>query len=402
MRSVKGPRVLRKRLLTAGVAFSCLSLALVPNAAAAASPVQLGSLRETTNQYPSSLQGSFSFYSGADTNIATLWQRTIIPAFNRLYPHIKINYVLSEHGANDVATLDRVAVAVKDHRPSGYALLESGTNAVELGARQGLFIPVTTTAIPNSANVPKAEMVVVNYDAVPYRGSKVVLAYNSKSVPNPPKTLAQLISWIGSHPGKFAYCNPTGGGSGQYFIEDVLDSYMSPAAVARLAFSDVPALEKGWAPGMAELHKLNADVYGSGTYPTGNTQVLALLASGAAEMATVWSDQGTQALKDGQLPSSVKLGEVTPPFAGSPVYLGVPRYTPQDQVRLVDAFLNFVLSVPVQTDIVKTVDGFPGVSLNVMPQSVRSEFGQLGQAEALPYSADVVSDMERVWQQDVP
>ncbi|MGC8627562.1 MAG: extracellular solute-binding protein [Acidimicrobiales bacterium] len=402
MTTLKGPRVLRRGLLAAGAALSCLCLPLVPGAAAVASPVQLSPLRQATNQYPSSLQGSFSFYSGADTNIATLWQRIIIPAFNRTYPHIKINYVLSEHGANDVATLDRVAVAVKDHRASGYALLESGTNAVELGARQGLFIPVTTAAVPNSANVPKAEMAVVNYDAVPYRGSKVVLAYNSKFVPNPPKTLSELISWIVSHPGKFAYCNPTGGGSGQYFIEDVLDSYMSPAAVAKLAFSDVPALEKQWAPGMAELHKLNADVYGNGTYPTGNTQVLALLASGAAEMATVWSDQGTQALKDGQLPSSVKLGEITPPFAGSPVYLGVPRYTPQGQVRLVDAFLNFVLSVPVQTDIVKTVDGFPGVSLAVMPQSVRSEFGQLGQAEALPYSADVVSDMERVWQQDVP
>jgi len=356
----------------------------------------------STNPYPKSLHGSFAFYSGADVNIQALWQNILIPSFERAYPHVTVDYVFSEHGASDITTLDRVAQAVKDKQPSGYALLESATNAVELAARSKLFIPVTAKAIPNSANVPAAASQVVGGDAVPYRGSKVVLAYNSATVTNPPTTLDGLVSWIEAHPGKFAYCNPADGGSGAYFVENVLDSKMPASAVQTLAFNDDTALESDWKPGMSLLHQLNADVYGNGTYPTGNTQVLSLLGSGAVQMATVWSDQGTQALQDGQLPSTVKLVDISPAFPGSPVYLGVPKYTPPHQVTLVDAFLNFVLSVPQQAKIVKKVAGFPAIAVTLMTPTVKSEFTPLGEAESLPYSANIGSDMNKAWQEEVP
>ncbi len=395
--------VKRRRLLVgAGAAVSCLTLSVGFGAGVSAAAGRQAHAKAHANPYPKSLHGGFAFYSGGDTNVEQLWQDVLIPSFNRAYPHIKINYVFSEHGTNDVTTLDRVAQAVKNHQSSGFALLESATNAVELAARQRLFIPVTTKAIPNSANVPSASMAVVKNDAVPYRGSKVVLAYNSATVKNPPKTLAQLLSWIKANPGKFAYCNPSGGGSGQYFIEDVLNQYLSKSAVNTLAFNHATSLEAGWSKGMAVLHSLNSDVYGNGTYPAGNTQVLTLLGSGAVQMAVVWSDQSTSALQDGQLPKSVKLTDITPAFAGSPVYLGVPKYTPKNQVRLVDAFLNFILSVPQQAKVVKRLAGFPAIKVSLMTATVKSEFTALGEAESLPYSAQVVSDMERVWQQDVP
>jgi len=399
----------RRFALACTVPASFLALSVGLGAGASASTHQPAKVASHTavahhDRYPSSLGGSFSFYSGGDTNIVQLWEQILIPSFERAYPHIKINYINSPHGDADITTLDRVAQAEKEHKASGYALLESATNAVELAARQGLFIPVTTKNIPNSANVPKSSMQVVDYDAVPYRGSKVVLAYNSKTVSDPPKTLSQLITWIKAHPGEFAYCNPTDGGSGQYFVEDVLDSKMPASAVQTLAFNDDTALESDWAPGMALLHSLNGDMYGSGTYPTGNTQVLSLLQSGAVQMATVWSDQSTQALADGQLPKSVKLTDITPAFAGSPVYLGVPKYTPKNQVILVDAFLNFVLSVPQQAKIVKKIAGFPAINLNLMTSTVKGEFGSIGldSTESLPYSANIDSDMQRIWQQDVP
>lgn len=348
------------------------------------------------------LSGSFAFYSGADTNIENLWTQILIPSFERAYPHVHIDYVYSEHGANDVTTLERVALAEKDHRPSGYALLESATNAVELGARDGLFIPVTSKLIPNSVNVPQEDLSVVKYDAIPYRGSKVVLAYNSNYVKSPPTTLNGIISWIQAHPGQFAYNNPADGGSGQYFVEAVLNKYMPASAVNTLAYHYQPSLENLWAPGMAELHKLGADVYGNGTYPNGNVEVLSLLASGAVHMATVWSDQSLAALRTGGLPKSVKVLDPNPPFAGSPVYLGIPKYTPKNQERLVDAFLNFVLSVPQQAKVVKAVSGFPAIKTNLMTATVKGDFTAIGTTFGEPYAAQVFSDMDRIWQQDVP
>ncbi len=367
-------------------------------------PIPTASASSAPKPNLSTLSGSFSFYSGGDTNVEALWQDDLIPAFNKKYPNIHVKYVFDEHGTDDTTTLARIAEAVKDHRASGYALVESATNAVELGARQNLFIPVTTKAIPNAAKVPPSYMQVVDGDAVPYRGSKVVLAYNTKTVKTPPKTISQLLSWVQAHPGQFAYCEPSGGGSGSYFVQDVLDSYMRQSAVTKLAFTDAKALEKDWAPGLAELHKLNSDMYGNGTYPTGNTQVVSLIASGAVQMATVWSDQGTQAVLDRQFPKSVKLTDINPPFAGSPVYLGVPRYTPENERPLVDAFLNFVLSAQSQSTVVTKLAGFPGISLLSLGGKARSEFSELGSAsrESLPYSADVSSDLNRIWQEQVP
>jgi len=396
----------RRHLVTTGAAVSCFSIALSLGVGASASTLaQRHSAKAKgaiANPYPSSLRGSFAFYSGGDTNVASLWQNILIPAFHNAYPHININYVLSVHGTNDVTTLARVATAVKDKIPSGFALLESATNAVEVAARSNLFIPVTLKNIPDSVNVPKSTMQVVKYDAVPYRGSKVVLAYNSTTVSNPPKTIAQLISWIEANPGKFAYCNPSGGGSGQYFVEDVLNQYLSASQISTLAFNQDTSIEASWTKGMAQLHTLNSLVYGGGTYPAGNTQVLSLMESGAVQMATVWSDQSTAALRAGQLPSTTKLTDITPAFAGSPVYLGVPRYTPKNQVRLVDAFLNFILSVPQQAKVVKVLAGFPAINVSIMTKSVKTAFSSLGENESLPYAAAVVSDMERIWQQDVP
>ena len=62
--------------------------------------------------------------------------------------------------------------------------------------------------------------------AIPYRGSSVVLAYNSDHVKSPPKTLGALLDWIRANPGKFTYNSPNSGGSGYSFAETVVDSLL--------------------------------------------------------------------------------------------------------------------------------------------------------------------------------
>jgi putative spermidine/putrescine transport system substrate-binding protein len=351
----------------------------------------------------SGLQGSFNFYSGGDVNIQDLWTKQLIPAFEKANPGVKIKYVFSSHGDADIPTLERVALSVQHHQPGPYALLESATTAVTLAAREGLFIPVSSAAIPNVKNVPPSTLQLVKNGAVPYRGSKVVLAYNADSIKDPPKTLDQLIAWIKANPGKFAYCNPSDGGSGQFFVQAVLDRYMPASASLTLAFTDNTKLERYWRKGMDVLHSINGDVYGNGTYPTGNTQVLALLNSGAVQMASVWSDQSLAALKSGDLPSSVKVTTVTPQFAGGATYLGVPKYTPPETVKIVDAFLNFVLAPPQQAQIVEAVAGFPAINLSLMPTNVRKDFAATGTTMPVPsYSAKITADEQRIWQKEVP
>ena len=48
----------------------------------------------------------------------------------------------------------------------------------------------------------------------------MLLAYNPNKVPNPPKTLDELLAWIKANPGRFTYNSPKTGGSGGAFVVD--------------------------------------------------------------------------------------------------------------------------------------------------------------------------------------
>ncbi|WP_240422263.1 extracellular solute-binding protein, partial [Paenibacillus periandrae] len=76
--------------------------------------------------------------------------------------------------------------------------------------------------IPNLSKVDSAYMNDVHQLAVPYRASSVILAYNSKNVPTPPKTADELYDWIRKHPGKFAYNDPATGGAGSSFVQTAI------------------------------------------------------------------------------------------------------------------------------------------------------------------------------------
>ena len=67
-----------------------------------------------------------------------------------------------------------------------------------------------------------------NYYGVPYRGSSVIIAYNSTKISNPPTTLQGLYDWIKANPGQFTYNTPDTGGSGQFFVEEGMVNSQGP------------------------------------------------------------------------------------------------------------------------------------------------------------------------------
>jgi putative spermidine/putrescine transport system substrate-binding protein len=343
------------------------------------------------------LKGSFTVYSDDDVNIQHLWVDTLIPDFQQQYPGIKINYTDVPHGTEDATVLAKLAAAQSAGKYSGFDLI-GGADAAE-AAVSGLLTPITTSEVPLAREIPPTEFVTVDHNALPYRGSKVLIAYNSAKVPAPPKTLPALLAWIKSHPGQFDYNNPTGGGSGQAFIEAVLNQYVPPADQKKMALGYVPGLEGLWDKGFSQLKSLGPDIYQRGVYPASQDQVYQLLGAGSIEMCPVWSDQGLSALKDHEFPPTVKLMELSPPLFGGPAYLGVPKITPHKS--LVFAFLNFLLSTPEQVKIVNQVQGLPGISFSYMPKGLQKQFAFLGTTESLPYSAKMAADLNRLWESQV-
>jgi putative spermidine/putrescine transport system substrate-binding protein len=237
---------------------------------------------------------------------------------------------------------------------------------------------------------------------MPYRGSSVVLAYNTDHVANAPKTLDGLIAWIKANPGKFTYNSPKSGGSGGAFVATVLDKYVPAADRAKMTVGYEKGLEGDWDAGFAALKELNPYVFQKGVYPNGNKQTLDLLASGQISMAPVWSDQFITGVANGQIASTVKAAQISnPSFTGGAAYLGIPKSTTRQDAAL--KLANFVLSPDAQSTIIKEMSGFPAISLDKLPADVKEKFKDADTNNLRKgYFDQMGKDLNSLWDQKVP
>lgn len=330
-----------------------------------------GAAAQSRLEVASSLPDTLTVFSQGDVNVQREWQTVLVPGFEKAYPGTKIKLVFTTDAAQNTSVYDEIAAAAKAGKMTQFDLVDGAVPAE--AATANLLVPVNTKLIPNLRLVDPSYLKPVNNEAVPLRGSQVLIAYNSNVVKNPPKTLGALIAWIKSHPGKFAYCNPADGGSGEGFVQDVLSAYTPAADNLKFALGYYPSLESTWNKGFEVLKSIGADVFQK-QYPNSNTGVLTLLASGAIDMGAVWSDMATEALKDGQLPSSIKLVGINPPMPGGPDYLGVPKNTPRAYQELAFKFINWALTPSVQAAIVNVMDGTPGIEFKYMPPAYQKLF----------------------------
>ena len=342
---------------------------------------------------------TINLYASGDVNVQSLWNDYLIPGFEKKNPGIKVKLIFSEHGTLDGTTLARIGAAVKQRKWPGFDVVDGGL--VTTLATDGLDQPVVKATIPNLAKVNKALLTPVKGDAIPYRGSSVVLAYDSSHVATVPKTLSSLLAWIRANPGKFTYNSPNTGGSGYSFVETVLDSSIPQNVLTQMVNGYDPSLESYWKDGLATLHSLNGSIY-QGVYPNGNQAVLDLLGKGQIWMAPVWSDQSLTAMKQGLLGPSIKLTQISSPsFTGGAAYLGVPR-TARHKAD-VYKFIDYILTPAAQTTIVNVMAGFPAIDIKYMGNAIKQKFEAVS-ANTLrqTYSTKMQNDLKAQWQQTVP
>ena len=339
-------------------------------------------------------------YASGDVNVQNLWQNNIIPHFEKANKGIYVKFIFSEHGTDDGTTLARIGAAVKGRHWPGIDLVDGGL--VTTLALAGLNQPVSKATAANVKKVNPDLLAPVKGAAIPYRGSSVVLAYNSDKVSSPPRTLSALLDWIRANPGKFTYNSPNTGGSGYSFAETVVDSLLSPAILKQMDQGYDPSLQSNWKPGLDLLHSLNKYMYGNGVYPNGNAAVLQLLGQGQIWVAPVWSDQSLTALKTGQLGPNIKLTQISnPSFTGGAAYLAVPKTARHKKVLY--KFVNYILSPAAQQMIVDVMAGFPAIDIKYMGDSIKQKFQDVSANTLRPtYQTKMGNDFKAAWQQSVP
>ncbi len=376
---------------------TCAGAAVV---ALAASLAMTGCLKSSTAPPGGDAANSVTVLISGDTNIQDLWQKALIPGFEKANPGKKINITFDLHGANDQQNLGKLSAAVKSGNDPSFDLIEGGF--VNQAAQAKLLEPESDSNLSALSKVPKTLVTQGLGAGVPYRASSVLLAYNTKNVSSPPKTLAELLAWIKAHPGKFAYNSPKSGGSGGAFVATVLDANMDAATQQKMRVSYDESLESAWDPGFKQLKSLNPYVYGKGVYPNGNDAVLNLMSTGEIDVAPVWSDQFLSGQKNGQIPATVKVTQISnPSFTGGGAYLGLAKTSTHKE--LAQKVLEYVLTAESQTSIASDIAGYPVIPLADLPADVQKRF-----ADAKPdqlrtgFFANFSNDVNSKWDQKVP
>jgi putative spermidine/putrescine transport system substrate-binding protein len=315
---------------------------------------------------------TLNIYVNADTNISDWLSNIVTPGFEAANPQYKLNVVIARN-TDYTALIDRTLAAKLAGEDPLVDVIEGidPTNFRQDTLDAGLWTTFSAENIPNYDTLNPA-INIIPY-GLPYRGSQVLLAYDSTVIPEDevPKTFADLITWIKAHPGQFVYCRPDRGGSGGNFVIRAIYEVngQDPSLFTKDNYSDELANQL-LTPAWALLNSINADIYQNGSYPAGNLPTLQLLANGSVSMITAWSDQSLQALQNGTLPDYIKLTQFTDlPMPGGYVYTAIPTNASHMDGAL--AFANYYISLENQESVVKDIGGFPTIKKELLPQDLQ-------------------------------
>jgi putative spermidine/putrescine transport system substrate-binding protein len=379
-------------VLVAFIAIACAPVA--PVAPAPGAPTSAPAATNPTSAPPPAGKSVVNVYTDGDTNISDWLSNKIKPAFEAAYPQYELNVTTVRGVGNGVADIAARALAAKETGADPQAeVFDWDPRARPEYIESGLFEKLDSSNVPNAKNVPAAYF--LSEYGMPYRGSQVLLAYDSAKVPENevPKTFAELVEWVKAHPGQFVYNRPDKGGSGGNFVVRAIYEVTGKDPTLFKAGEPDPALVAQFPKAWELLRSIHPAIYQDGAYPNGNNPVLELLANGSVSMASVWSDQSRQALNRGVLPETIKVVQFTDlPMPGSYAPLSVVSNAKNKQGAL--DFVNFMLAQEQQTSVVQDIAGFPAIEWSMLPQDLQTEFTSII-ASSVPYWPGGKWDTER-------
>lgn len=287
----------------------------------------------------------------------------------------KLEFITSGTGAQSLS--DRIIAAKKAGQTNtDYDLVELGADSIDNYLAQGgddMFVTLDTDKIPNTANLAISDAYRMDI-SMPYRGTTVVLAYNSETVPNPPKTAEELYQWIKDHPGRFAYNTPSSGGAGGSFVVTSVYNFLPEEALT----SQDESWKDQWTQGFDLLKELHPYMYqssGSVVYPNKNQGTMDLLAAKEVDMIPAWADMMLSQIKQGTMPDTMKITQIDPAFTGNTVGLSIPSIGSNEEGAL--AFINYMLSPEAQNIALDTQAAIPVIDFSLLDQDLVSAISNL-------------------------
>ncbi|MBP8692963.1 MAG: extracellular solute-binding protein [Enterococcus sp.] len=328
--------------------------------------ITLGALSACGQQGDASeeAQQTVTLWAGGSDNVKVGMEQ-IVKAFNASEKgeeyQLKLEFIMSGSGSQSLS--DRIIAAKKaGESNTDYDLILVSDAEVGVYLQEGgedIFVPYEETQIPNvQTKVSSGEGVLV-----PYRGTTVVLAYNSENVSSVPETAAELYQWIEDNPGRFAYNTPGSGGAGSSFVQTVLYNELPEEA---LTSSDAK-WKAEWLKGFERLKSLHSSMYQTGgqtIYPNKNQGTLDLLINQEVDMIPAWADMVITNLANGTLPENIKMTQVEPGFTGNVDGLAIPSIG--SNIDGAQAVMDFMLTTQAQQILLDTMAAIPVIDSSLI------------------------------------
>lgn len=310
--------------------------------------------------------GTVHLWASGSDNVRQIFE-TLTESFNAQSEDVKVELNFMLAGTGTQTMVDMLAAAYKANQTNTeYDLIDLGgddlSKIVSLIGEEA-FIELDKSKIPNSASV-EAKSAVGEKIIMPYRGTTVVLAYNSENVPTPPATMDELVEWMKANPGRFAYNVPGTGGAGDSFVRTAVYNFIDdPEAM----MSDDEKWAEQWDAGFEFLASIHPYMYQSGgsiTYPNKNQGALDLLSNKEIDMCPMWADMLLSQRAAGTVPECMKMATITPSFTGSVQGLSIPNFgsNPEGAYK----FIDYILSPEAQELLVKEMAAIPLVDTSDM------------------------------------
>lgn len=341
--------------------------------------------------------------TGSD-NVRTIFE-TLTKDFNENSDYadkyeVELQFMLSGTGAQTLA--DMVAAAAKANQTeTDYDIIDmSGDDLSKIVSQIGeeSFVKLDDSKLPNAASVEAESTVATDY-VQPYRGTTVILAYDSEAVPEPPKTMDELVEWMKANPGRFAYNTPGTGGAGDSFVRTAVYNFLPEEAIT----SDDPKWEEQWDEGFEFLASIHPYMYKSGgsiVYPNKNQGTLDLLNQGEIDMCINWADMVLSQRAQGAIKDTIKITQIEPALTGSLQTLAIPTFGSNEDGAY--AFIDYMLSPEAQQIMVEQMAAIPLIDTEGMDMTGYEDLQDLDVSNFRIMSiGDLATDFNERWDNEI-
>ena len=285
---------------------------------------------------------------------------------------------------------------------------------------QGLLYGPFADRLPNQALVDGKKASIANDFGTPVEGmespwgsAQVVMIYDSARTPEPPRTLAALLEWIRSHPGRFTYPAPPDF-TGSAFIRHLFYHAGRPAAHWQGPYT-ATELDQA-AQATYRLHNdLKPYLWRQGsTYPDSPVRLDSLFADGEIDFTFSYQQSAaSRGIIDGLMPSTTRSYVFSEGTIANTHFVAIPFNATDTAAAMVVA--NYLLSAEAQLAKAdpQVWGDFPIIDPNRLPLDWQKRFAeqprgpatltdQQLQARQLPEPPGaILIELEKGWQSQV-